>query len=68
MSNQHIIEKRLRALGGAHSSATVRFVPGKGYFADNCSIGILHFRTKSAAARYIRQTRKDEYSAQEKAS
>lgn len=64
MSNQHIIEKRLRALGGAHSSAIVRFVPGKGYFADNCSIGILHFRTKAAAARYIQQVRKDTYSAE----
>ena len=63
MSNQHIIEKRLRALGGAHSSATVRFVPGKGYFADNCTIGILHFRTAAHAARYIRETRKNQYSA-----
>jgi hypothetical protein len=46
------IETNLRKLGGAHAEASVKYVCGKGYFA-NTKLGVLFFATAAHAVNYI---------------
>jgi DNA-directed RNA polymerase subunit M/transcription elongation factor TFIIS len=50
------IETNLRKLGGAHAEASVKYVCGKGYFA-NTKLGVLFFATAAHAVNYIHQVK-----------
>lgn len=60
MTKRDQIEKRLRALGGKHEGAHVRYINGKGYFAHTQN-GVLFFATAAHAVNYIHDVKRTGY-------